>query len=178
MKGWPARLGKTPRQTGVSAKTKDNSAAMDDQQASLEYFSEQQCASQWRGFLSALAGEFTEQLPAEDLRALWRRIGERFAAATPLGDCQTLDDLEAAINRIWAQLNWGWVRIDDQGDALAIRHHCAPLRAAFGAQALPWSAGYLEGAYQSWFSSLGIDPGLHIRQAPEVLDALEFRLAR
>ncbi|SDV47845.1 cellulose biosynthesis protein BcsD [Chitinasiproducens palmae] len=151
---------------------------MEQEKAKLDYYAEQQCSMQWRGFLGALADEMNEQLPVEDLRSLWRRIGERFAARAPLGDCQTIEDLQAAINTVWVRLGWGWASIGDQGDALTISHFCAPLRHAFGPDSANWSAAYLEGVYQTWFSALGVDASLRVRQVSDDLDNLVFRLAR
>jgi hypothetical protein len=50
---------------------------------------------------------------------------------------------------------------------------------AFGANALPWSPAFLEGAYQEWLSALGAQ-GLSVVQAGEFDEsaAVEFRLGR
>ncbi|MCY0387542.1 cellulose synthase [Robbsia sp. Bb-Pol-6] len=153
---------------------------MVDQQAMmLGYYEEHQCSKQWRGFLLALAEEFEEQLGASELRGLMTRIGERFARATALPPCETLEQLTEAINETWVLLDWGWVTIEDDADYLAIRHACAPLRAAFGKGGAGWAPAFLEGVYQHWFSVLGIDPVLRVREAPGVDDGvLEFRLGR
>lgn len=149
--------------------------------AIIEYFTEQQCSRQWKGFLRAFAGEFATQLDEADLRALMRRIGERFAheAEVDLGNCRTLDDLQLAMGQVWVRLDWGWVELADRGDYLEVRHHCAPLIAAFGPDALRWSPGFLEGAYQAWFSSAHAG-NLEVRQSaePDLAGSIEFRLAQ
>ncbi|MES2188258.1 MAG: cellulose biosynthesis protein BcsD [Pseudomonadota bacterium] len=149
--------------------------------AIIEYFTEQQCSRQWKGFLRAFAGEFAAQLDEADLRALMRRMGARFAqeADVDLGDCRTLEDLQLAMGRVWVNLDWGWVVLADHGEYLEIRHHCAPLVSAFGADALRWSPGFLEGVYQEWFSRA--DAGeLQVRQSaePDLAGSIEFRLAQ
>ena len=152
---------------------------MTDQESTLSYYAERQCSDQWRAFLLALSGEFESQLEQADLRGVMSRVGERFAKAAALGDCQTLDDLELEINRVWFNRDWGWVKISEAPTYLAIHHHCAPLAAAFGDSAMSWAPAFLEGAYQHWLSGLGAQPDMRIRQVNgEAGAALEFRLAR
>jgi len=153
---------------------------MIDQQAMmLGYYEEHHCSQQWRGFLAALAEEFEDQLGTPELRGLMGRIGERFARATTLPTCETLDELTEAINTSWMTLDWGWVSIEDDADHLAIHHACAPLRSAFGEEGMNWAPAFLEGVYQHWFSVLGIDPALRVREVAGVNNGvLEFRLGR
>ncbi len=149
--------------------------------AIIEYFTEQQCSRQWKGFLRAFAGEFATQLDEADLRALMRRMGARFAqdADIDLAACRTLDDLQLAMGRVWVGLDWGWVELADRDQYLEIIHHCAPLLGAFGADAQRWSPGFLEGAYQAWFASVNAGQ-LEVRQAtePDLAGSVEFRLAQ
>ena len=149
--------------------------------AIIEYFTEQQCSRQWKGFLRAFAGEFAAHLDQADLRALMRRMGARFAqeADIDLGACRTLDDLQLAMGRVWVGLDWGWVELADRGEHLEIRHHCAPLIGAFGQEALYWSPGFLEGVYQAWFSAAHAG-NLEVRQSaePDLAGSIEFRLAQ
>jgi hypothetical protein len=153
--------------------------AMSEPQQAALYYENRRCAPQWRDFLGALAEEFEGQLKTPQLRELLRNIGERFGRRHALVECHTLDDLEVAINSVWDELDWGCVQIDDAGDYLAVRHLCAPLRAAFGSPAMNWVPAYLEGVYQQWFNTLGVDPALRIREVPsDVEGALEFRLQR
>ena len=152
------------------------------QKSILSYYENRQCSTQWRSFLGVLAEEFEGQLGVPELRELMRRIGERFARTAVLGACETVRDLEAAINSVWAARDWGWVQVFDGDDYLAIRHYCSPLRTAFGEASASWASGYLEGVYQQWFNALGVNASLQLR-VREALQAdadgaLEFRLAR
>jgi hypothetical protein len=153
---------------------------MSDQQSiMLDYYEGHQCSTQWGSFLLAMAEEFEDQLGAPELRALMARIGERFARATSLPACETLDQLTDAINAVWSVLDWGQVGIADDADYLVISHACSPLRAAFGRHALAWTPAFLESVYQHWFSVLGIDPALRVREVASAHDGiLEFRLGR
>ena len=120
----------------------------------LDYYTRHQTSVQWHGFLTALAEEFETQIDTSQLRVLMSRIGARFAAKHPAGECTTLDDLAAFLNSIWSGLDWGFVRLAERDDYLSIEHSCAPL-AAFGERAAPWVSAFLEGAYQHWLRELG-----------------------
>jgi hypothetical protein len=145
---------------------------------SLEYLLAQQISPQWHGVLAALAEEFESQISPGELRQLMFRIGERFANAHPLGPCATTAALAAALNTCWHTVQWGYVELADEAQSLRIVHHCAPLL-AFGASALRWTPAFLEGAYQTWLSTLGAT-GLVVTQTSEFGDdaSIEFHLAR
>ena len=145
--------------------------------AIVEYFAEMQCSRQWKGFLRALSEEFSQQLPEADLQALMRRLGARFAQASPLPDCNTLDELQIAMGRIWVGQDWGWVKLEELHGALRISHFCAPLFTALGPASAAWSPAFLEGVYQEWFrqSQAGT---LQVRQVsgPDATGSVELRL--
>ena len=82
----------------------------------------------------------------------------------PLPALELLPDLEAAMNAVWSEMDWGWVELHDAGDSLRIVHHCAPLEAAFGLAARTWSGAVLEGAYEQWLRAAGAGHRLKVRQ--------------
>ncbi|MCA8142930.1 MULTISPECIES: cellulose biosynthesis protein BcsD [Burkholderia cepacia complex] len=144
----------------------------------LEHLLERQVSPQWRGFLEALAGEFSDQLDQDELRQLMARVGVRFAAAHPLGPCESTDDLTNALNSRWREMEWGYAELSDEQAFLRIVHYAAPLR-ALGAGHLGWSAAFLQGAYQGWFDSVGA-AGLRVTQdvVPQDDARIELRIAR
>lgn len=145
--------------------------------AIVEYFAELQCSRQWKGFLRALAEEFTQQLPEADLQALMRRLGARFAHAEPLPDCETLDALQLAMGRIWIAQDWGWVALTEVQGSLRISHYCAPLFTALGPQSSAWSPAFLEGVYQEWFrQSHAAGLKVHHVAGPDATGSIELRL--
>jgi len=146
----------------------------------LEYLGSRLASRQWTGFLGALAQEFSDQLPETELRALMRRVGTRFARQSALSGCESLDDVQFAMSKIWMAQDWGWVTVEEQSDSLRISHHCSPLPATFGPQASVWMAAFLEGAYQQWFDQLGAGQNLGVSQAsePDAVGCVEFRLGR
>ncbi len=144
-----------------------------------DYLQKRQCSTQWQPFLSALAEEFSAQLPEADLRTLMQRIGAVFAAAHPLSACATLQELEQALNQYWSSQDWGWVELQEEADHLSLRHHLSPLHAAFGESAAAWSPAFLESAYQTWLRQLGMGDKLTIKQASALdsLGSVAFRLS-
>ncbi|KCB24963.1 cellulose biosynthesis protein BcsD [Bordetella hinzii] len=150
------------------------------QSAILSHLDERLCASQWRDVLAAFAQELAQDLTAQRLRALMRRTGETFAARHVLPQAASVADMQSAINQVWRSLDWGWVEIAEAEDHLALAHHCAPLRGAFGDSHLVWSTGFLEGAYESWMRRLGADAQLRVtqQQASDELGTIVYRFGR
>lgn len=154
---------------------------MNEIEIELEYHAAQQSSRQWGDFLLALAGEFQGKIDAGELRSLMFRVGQSMARrmGQPKGD--SLKELEAAMNGVWFNMNWGWVRLQEKQNYLLIEHFAAPLFNAFGAAAMPWSTGILEGVYFDWLSALGADSTLRLRQfgeAQAVGQPIEFRFGK
>ena len=114
--------------------------------------------------LGALAQELGSRLDAEGARTLMRRLGASMARRAALPALELLPDLESAMNAVWAGMNWGWVELNDTGDALRIVHHCAPIDAAFGSEGRAWSPAVLEGAYEQWLRAAGAGERLRVHQ--------------
>ena len=125
----------------------------------------QACSRQWRGFLTALAGEFSDALPHGDLVRLMARLGARFAQAHPLGPVDTLEGFAAAANAVWSSIDWGLAAYEDGGDRLLIHHVASPLSAVLGAPE-GWDTGFLEGAYRQWLRTAGMVPVLDVAHVP------------
>ncbi|MDD0810845.1 cellulose biosynthesis protein BcsD [Curvibacter sp. RS43] len=144
-----------------------------------EYLSRQQCSRQWRHFLHAMAEEFASALPADQLRTLAQRIGVRFANALPLTVQPTLDGVQTEMSRVWLDLDWGWVSLQQHDDHVDIHHQGSPLVSAFGSAGGDWALGFLEGVYQQWFEQQGA-PGLRVTQsqAADGWGSVCFRLSR
>lgn len=146
---------------------------------SLNYLLAAQRPPQWNELLSLLGEELGAQLGRPQLRALFRTLGRRLAAASPLAS-DSVPQMQQAINTWLLARGWGWVRIIDCEEWLALEHRCGPLRAAFGDEGLRWSAALLEGLYAGWFKAAGADERLDLRQHGEPQgpdDCLQFRFA-
>jgi len=154
---------------------------MTDKDPILSYYQRISCSAQWMEFNRAMAAELSAGLPADEIRQLFRRIGERVAQALPVARCDTLDQLSAGFNARWAAIDWGFASLDEDADFLRITHACSPLAQSFGAEAEDWAAGFFEGAYQDWFAAQGLPPGLSVRadaSAPDASAQLVLRLGR
>lgn len=154
---------------------------MNDIETCLEYHATQQCARQWNAFLLALAAEFQGKIEEAELRALMRRIGDTVARTLALNPGDSLQELESSINSVWFGMDWGWVRLKEMQNYLSIEHYASPLRKAFGEEALSWTPALLEGIYAYWFSTLGADSSLRLRQfgAPGGIgQPIEFRFGK
>lgn len=134
----------------------------------IDYYEESHCSMQWRGFIHALANEFSDALPWQDLRRLMARIGARFAADYPVESYENLDDWCLAANQSWRRNDFGYAVVRDQNRHLEIRHYGAPLLVAVGADKAKWAVGFLEGVYYAWFVQAGMGAGLEVRaETPE-----------
>lgn len=143
----------------------------------LQLYRARGCSRQWLGFVSAMAEEFVAELPEAEAARLLGRIGRRFAVLHPLPAAITLDAVEVAANRVWADLEWGACRMREQQGHVDICHVAAPINLAVGDAA--WVDGFLEGVYQGWFQQQGLLAGLAVcAVVADSLDVRRFRLAR
>ena len=136
---------------------------MTDPDHALNYYERITCSVQWRAFGPALAAELAEGLPQDELRALFFRIGQRVASGSPLAKVDTVLELQSAFNAHWSAVDWGFTTLQETDEHLVLTHDCSPLAMAFGPPSLAWTAGFFEGAYQTWFVAQGIPRPLRVR---------------
>jgi len=74
------------------------------------------------------------------------------------------------MNQVWSEMNWGWVELVEETDALVVAHHASPLKVAFGEHSLDWSPALLEGVYAQWFDGLGMDKSLRLVQRAGIFE--------
>ena len=80
---------------------------------------------------------------------------------------------------MWDRIGWGSVRLQQGAAELDIHHDLSPLSAAFGPGHAPWSGGFLEGVYQSWFEQAGAAQLRVAQSAPaDAWGCIHFQLAR
>ncbi|QYY34195.1 cellulose synthase (plasmid) [Cupriavidus pinatubonensis] len=151
---------------------------MDD--AVLQYLAERHCSLQWHDFIGGLSEELFEQLGEAGVRALMTKSGARFAARFAPAQCTTLEEAEREMAQVWLDIDWGWTTIRDTGDALLVRHHCAPVVRGENDDNGQWLADFLKGAYQQWFMALGSSDALKVSAITpfDPAGSIEFRLAR
>lgn len=147
--------------------------------ACLAYYRQQHISPQWQAVLTALSQELGQQFDPEGLRTLWAQVGERLASEGQdrWANAQTLQDLQEALNAFWAEKQWGLVQLSEGDGQVLIDHWAAPLADAFGADALDWSVGLLEGFYQAVFSQMGAGQDMRVRAQPDAGDTPHIQLA-
>lgn len=114
--------------------------------------------------LSALtAAELGEALPPAQAHGFYLAIGRRLAALEMLEGVTDTVSLRQRTNAFWHVLGWGEVDIEAGADGILVRHRGAPVTIS-GATGPHWRAALLallEGAYDTWFRTLGSGPALH-----------------
>jgi hypothetical protein len=112
-----------------------------------------------------LSDELQEQLTPPEYRALLVRLGVRFAQLFELPACNSLKDIEIAVNKYWSEFQWGFAVFSDVGRQLQIAHHACPLPAALQIDG-DFAGGFLEGAYGAWLQAAGSPAELSLKQLP------------
>ena len=139
----------------------------------LEYLLRERISTQWNAFLQAFSAEMQSQLTPQEYRQLLHSMGQRMAESLPIGQRDTIEELETAINERFKDMQWGYAKLIDSGTSLNIEHHFSPLSVALGLDT-ETAGGLLEGIYEHWFRALGAEAELGIKQLPDI--ASEFVL--
>ncbi|WP_020649740.1 cellulose biosynthesis protein BcsD [Solimonas variicoloris] len=114
--------------------------------------------------LLGLGGELASQVQAPQLRGLLYRVGRGLAGRHSVGSIKTLAEFEQFALRKLAELDLGWVQVEEVAGAVDFVHGGAPLQNWFGADAEEWAPGLLEGLYAEWMAQLGADARLDVRE--------------
>lgn len=148
--------------------------------STADYLAQGRCARQWKGFLSVLGTELSEQLSQDALRLLFYRMGTRFGSQNPVTPTDSVVEMQASMAAIWDAVDWGVVSLEEADAALVISHFCSPLVAAFGPSLQTRVPAFLEGVYQEWFTQLGSSEILRVKQVSDAdeFGSIKYRLAR
>jgi hypothetical protein len=140
------------------------------------YHSVRSCSPQWRVFLSAFAVELNIGAEPAEVRGFLRQIGRRMADNMTLPKTDTVENLEAAMNEAWSDIEWGWVRLFPEDDAIRIVHGAYP-NAFSDPSNVVWpdgAAAVMEGVYGQWMLAQG-SPLSRVRRVAGHTDPLVFR---
>jgi hypothetical protein len=138
------------------------SAALDEELISLRYYAKQQCSRQWVHFMAAMFTEFEERVDPTEADQFLETIGARMARSMPLRRCESLEDLQDDINALLEGMDWGWVRIVENGRFIEIVHGAYPLIPQDESRR-SWLVPILEGVYTEWLGEQGGDPSFTAR---------------
>jgi hypothetical protein len=143
--------------------------ALDEELISLRYYARQQCSRQWVHFIAAMFSEFEERVDPSEADQFLETIGSRMAQSLPLRRCESLEDLQDDINAVLEGMDWGWVRIAENGRFIEIVHGAYPLIPQDEGRR-SWLVPILEGVYTEWLGEQGGDPSFTARlvEAPRV----------
>ena len=135
--------------------------------------------SDTRGFalLAALtASEVWATASPDQARGFYLAIGRRLAALEPIEQVADLSILGDRLNRLWGAFEWGQVRLHMDDDGIIIRHEGLPHALDGDVEGL-WPelvSAVLEGAYDSWFRTLGSGDALQTRRIDQGCGTLEL----
>ncbi len=149
-------------------------SADDIQATNLAYYSERQAGRQWRVLIQTFVDEMFHSAGRADACEFLRHVGKRMAQSMPLGEQPTLSSLQAAMNQVWLDMDWGWVRLHSDGRSVEILHGAYPQAQVGGETWREALAAVLEGIYQQWFVAQG-EAALRVRCESRQSDALVLR---
>lgn len=151
---------------------------MSSERSSAEYLQGLPRATAALPVLRALAAELRQQVPVEQLRALVYLTGRRLAAERPVIDLKTLAEFEQYARQQFAELDLGWLRLEETAAGVEFLHGAAPLASWFGTESAAWAPGLLEGIYAEWMRQLGAGDQLDVREVSQPPgEPLRFRMA-
>ena len=131
---------------------------------SLQYYAQQHCSRQWVHFLAAMFAEFEERVDPGEAEQFLETLGARMARLLPLRRCDSLDELQDDINAVLEGIDWGWVRISENGGYIEIVHGAYPVVAQDEGRR-SWLTATLEGLYTGWMTEQGGDAACTARLA-------------
>ena len=147
---------------------------------SLAYHAGRHASIQWRAFVAALARTLYDNAEDSDADAFLREVGTNMARALPLPQVATLEELEAAMNAKWADLDWGWVRLREGAGDVGIVHGATPTSFPEDTSG-SWvraSVPLLEGLYAEWFAAQQGPAHLGVSLVGERAEPLHLRYGR
>ena len=136
--------------------------ALDEELISLRYYAQQQCSRQWVHFMAGMFAEFEERVDPLEADQFLETLGSRMARSLPLRRCESLEELEDDINTVLEGIEWGWVRIAENGRFIEITHGAYPIIPQDDNRR-SWLVPILEGVYTEWLGAQGGDPGFTAR---------------
>ncbi|WP_338635360.1 cellulose biosynthesis protein BcsD [Erwinia persicina] len=96
------------------------------QERTLQYYRQQQYQPGWFDLLSVMINGMLNNAGEQESQAFLRQMGDNLASRYPLATIATVADLEAQINLVLGQFNWGFVDLQPSDTAIVIDHLALP----------------------------------------------------
>lgn len=116
--------------------------------------------------IAMIAAEIWSTATPAQAHNFYLAVGRKLAAAEPMEDAADLTLLATRVNKLWSALDWGHVIFCMEEEGIAIRHQGLPPALDGDVEGL-WAeiiSAVLEGAYDSWFRTLGSGAALMTRR--------------
>ena len=135
--------------------------------ALLRYYQQQQTPEGWFDLLTIMVDGMVGNVGEQECRPFLQEMGRQIGSRYPLPVCETVGDLEDAINRQLGHFNWGVIEISLTGQAMILRHRGLPVARADNDthEQHRWCNAFsaiLEGMYGLWFAALQDAPHLRL----------------
>jgi len=127
----------------------------------MSYFQQQQTPAGWFDLLTIMIDNMVRNVGQTDSQPFLRQMGEALAERFPLPDSETVGELEANINALLRQFNWGFIDLEASESGLLLRQQGLPLGRDDDRQG--WCHAFcaiLEGLYARWLQAQG--GGAHV----------------
>jgi Cellulose synthase subunit D len=121
------------------------------------------CTLQWRIFMDALVVTLPKTVGDEQALHILAKTGDAIAAAHPLPKCESVEQLQAALNDALDTFDWGTTELRETPQALELTLVGYPLLESIDAQT--GFAAVLEAAFDTWISAQSTQAGLAMRLA-------------
>ncbi|SEI51943.1 Cellulose synthase subunit D [Azotobacter beijerinckii] len=138
-------------------------AESDIQASNLAYYGDRHNNKQWRQFVLTLITEMYSTAGSVDACSFLRHVGSRIAAANPLKEQPSLQALEAALNGILGELDWGWVRLSTDNRSIRIVHGAYPGILETSDSWHQAIAAVLEGMHENWIQAQNEEVRLSVK---------------
>ena len=127
--------------------------------------------------MSLMIDEIFATASQDQAHGFFRAIGRRLSTLSPVVDREDIGVLAQVMNRLWTEIGWGHVTLQLKVDGIDIAHSGYPPQLTGSDPAL-WqkaAAAILEGAYDSWFRSVGGGSSLRTFVLSQSSDRIELR---